>query len=119
VRLLFRQGIFLDPGSGAGIFTTNGGRVLPGQDTGNALMRKQIRWTEKTADGGKKDIRVSFHGREIKWQFQRSDMRCWDYDTPPTPEEWDALEQRLKARYRRGHVALDKILALVHRRRGA
>lgn len=80
-------------------------------------MRRQIRWTDKLPDGVKRDVRVSVHGGTIKWQFLRSDKAGWDYDTPPTPEDWDALEQRLLDRYNRGHVAIEKILNLVRRER--
>jgi len=82
-------------------------------------MKRQVRWTEKLGGGVKKDVRVSFHGQDIKWQFRRSDEGRWDYDRRPTPEEWDTLEERLLNRYRRGHVALDKALSLVRQLRRA
>ena len=80
-------------------------------------MRRQIRWTHKLDDGTKREVRVSVHGRAIKWQFRRSDESKWDYDTPPTPVDWDTLEQRLLDRYQRGHVAMERTLDLVRRER--
>jgi hypothetical protein len=81
-------------------------------------MKRQIRWTERLEDGVKKDVRVSFHGDDIKWQFRRSDSKYWDYETPPTSEEWDELEDRILKRYQRGHLAIEKELELVRRKRG-
>lgn len=65
-------------------------------------MRRQICWIEKLDDGIKRDIRVSFPGgNKIKWQFKRSDMEAWDYDSPPTIADWAALLERAEGRYNR------------------
>ena len=80
-------------------------------------MRRQIRWTERDDYGNKTIIRVTIHGQEIKWQFKTTHDPEWDYDTPPTDARWDELELRLKNRYQRGHVALERTLALVRNAR--
>ena len=80
-------------------------------------MRRQIRWTDRDEDGTKIEIRVSFHGDEVKWQFKRKGADGWDYDSPPTREQWEELETRLRNRYQRGHVAIEKELGLVQTRR--
>ena len=38
----------------------------------------------------------------MKWQFKRADEERWDYDSPPTTEEWDLLEEILERRVNRG-----------------
>ena len=80
-------------------------------------MRRQIRWTELDADGNKRDIRVTIHGRGIKWQFKGRHDAEWDYDTAPSEAQWDNLEVHLAKRYQRGRVALDKELDLVRKAR--
>lgn len=67
-------------------------------------MRRQIKWKERLEDGVRREVRISFPGKnEIKWQFKRSDREKWDYDTPPTEEDWDELESKLAARTQRGN----------------
>lgn len=71
-------------------------------------MRRQICWIEKLEDGIKRDIRVAFPGgRKIKWQFKRSDMEEWDYESKPSLEDWDALLERCESRYFRRRMPLD------------
>lgn len=60
-------------------------------------MKRNIEWTEKVEAGVKRTVRISFPGKRIvKWQFQRSDAEGWDYDSPPTAEDWRYLEERLE-----------------------
>jgi hypothetical protein len=78
-------------------------------------MRRQIRWKEKT-DDGKTEIRVTLSKHEIKWQFKPKGGE-WDYDTPPTHEQWDRLEQELNDRYQRGHTSSYEALKWVAKAR--
>ena len=65
-------------------------------------MRKRIEWTHRLEDRTKRTVRVSFLGRnKIKWQFKLSTEERWDYDTPPSLEDWDALEKKMADRYQR------------------
>ncbi|MCK5805003.1 MAG: hypothetical protein KAI66_19365 [Lentisphaeria bacterium] len=80
-------------------------------------MKRQIRWTERLEDRRKLEVRVSFQGSKIKWQFKHPDMGVWDYDSPPTAEQWEMLSQKLRDLYQRGHVALDKQILLVEKER--
>ena len=82
-------------------------------------MRRQICWSERAADGVAVEIRVSIHAETVKWQFLRADAERWDYDTPPTAVQWDALEERLQKRYQRGQIGLRKELDLVRQARKA
>ncbi len=65
-------------------------------------MKRDIEWVEKLEDGVKRKVRVKFHGHgKIKWQFKRSDEELWDYDSPPTTEDWANLEEKIDALYHR------------------
>jgi len=79
-------------------------------------MRRQICWTERMEDGVKRETRVTFHGGGLKWQFKRADRAEWDYDSPPTAEDWADLEERVEGRYRRKRAPL-KDLELVRKLR--
>ncbi len=65
-------------------------------------MKADIEWVEKIANGVKRKTRITFSGpHKIKWQFKRSDEEFWDYDTPPTPADWERLEEKVGALYNR------------------
>ena len=65
-------------------------------------MKADIEWVEKLKGGIKRKIRITFQGHStIKWQFKRSDEEGWDYVTPPTPDDWDMLEEKIEALYNR------------------
>jgi hypothetical protein len=80
-------------------------------------MRRQVCWTERVEDGVAVDVRVTLHVGKVDWQFLRSDQERWDYGTPPTAAQWDALEQRLRDRYQRGQIGLTKELQWVRKAR--
>lgn len=63
--------------------------------------RRNIEWTERLPDQGKREIRVSFSGNTVKWQFRHPGMEEWDYDTPPTTDQWNTLESKVSALARR------------------
>ena len=65
-------------------------------------MSKQISWTTKLPDGAKREVRVTVDVHQSKWQFKRSDEEEWDYDSSPTAEDWDMLEDILVRRSKRG-----------------
>lgn len=81
-------------------------------------MKRQICWTEKNRDGDRVDIRVTLHASEVKWQFKARGHDEWDYDTPPSDDQWDELEKRIQNRYQRGHLSMTKDLETVRRARG-
>jgi hypothetical protein len=74
-------------------------------------MRRQICWKEKTPEG-KTEIRVTLHKHEIKWQYKPKGGE-WDYDTPPTSEQWDRLEEELQNRSQRGRTSCYEALSWV------
>lgn len=79
-------------------------------------MKADLEWVEKLDSRIKRKVRITFVGHDrIKWQFKRSDEDLWDYDTPPTTEDWEALENKIDALYVRRrapykHVELVKKL---------
>lgn len=70
-------------------------------------MKRDIEWNERQEDGVKRFTRVKFPGNGvIKWQFKRADEERWDYDTPPTAEDWKTLEEKVDKLYHRRRAAL-------------
>ena len=69
-------------------------------------MKRDIEWKERMDDGVRRTVRVKFPGQgKIDWQFKRSDEESWDYDTPPSPEDWDMLETKVDQLYHRRRAA--------------
>ncbi len=78
-------------------------------------MKADIEWVEKLDDGVKRKIRITFLGKgKMKWQTKRSDEEKWDYDTPPSSEDWNTLEEKVEALYNRRRTPF-KNLELVRR----
>jgi carbonic anhydrase len=72
-------------------------------------MKRQIKWVDKSGDV-KRELRVTFlSGDQIKWQFKRADCASWDYDTPPSDEEWAELQQKVENRYQRGSAQVKDV----------
>jgi len=65
-------------------------------------MSREITWTAKLPEGGKREVRVAVAHGSLKWQFKRSDAERWDYDSPATQQDWDTLEDILARRAARG-----------------
>lgn len=73
-------------------------------------MKRHIEWVEKLDGGVKRKVRISFPGRgQVKWQFKRSDEDAWDYDSPPTLDDWEALEEKLSGGYNRRRVPFEML----------
>lgn len=78
-------------------------------------MHNLISWTEKLADGVKREVRVHVSRQKLKWQFKRSDAEAWDYDSAALPEDWDRLIDILRRRAGRGK-APDVLVAVEQKR---
>ena len=78
-------------------------------------MRRPIGWVDKDDEGGRREVRVSFHADKVKWQFLPAGSDKWDYDTPPTEALWQELEVKLQQLIQRGHLFQGE-LELVKRR---
>ena len=68
-------------------------------------MKNLIKWTTRLPEGVKREARVTISRQHLKWQFKRSDEERWDYDSAPTAEDWDYLEDFLRRRAARGRAA--------------
>jgi hypothetical protein len=84
---------------------------------GVPAMMRQVCWNERLEDGVRREVRVAVQRGQVKWQFKRTDEEHWDYTTPPTRADWDALVERMEDRYQRRNVSHDD-LELVRRERG-
>lgn len=78
------------------------------------IMLRQICWKERNEEGIRREIRVTVQRGQVKWQFKAEDQDRWDYDGPPSTEEWDSLLERMENRYQRRNVSFDD-LSLVRR----
>jgi hypothetical protein len=78
-------------------------------------MRRPLCWTDKLDDGVKREVRVDFHGRGLRWQWKRSDEPAWVYDGTPSPADWENLETLASNWYQRHRLPrehLDRIARL-------
>jgi len=79
-------------------------------------VKADIEWTERLENRVKRTIRITFLGHgKMKWQTKRSDEESWDYDTPPSAEDWDNIQEKVESLYNRRrqpfkHVELVKSL---------
>jgi hypothetical protein len=73
-------------------------------------MKCDIEWVEKLENRIKRKVRITFVGHDqIKWQFKRSDEEFWDYDTPPTTEDWSTLAEKVDALYHRRRLPYKRL----------
>ncbi len=77
-------------------------------------MRRPISWTARVEDRVKREVRVSFSGGKLKWQFKRSDQEQWDYDSEPSASDWKDLLAHAEARYRRNRIP-HKVVELIRK----
>lgn len=83
-------------------------------------MRADIEWVERLEDGIKRKVRITFLGKgKMKWQTKRSDEEMWDYDTPPSPEDWNALEEKVESLYNRRRESFKNLELVRHLRKKA
>lgn len=67
-------------------------------------MKTKLSWTLREPDGVKREVRAQVTKNGIKWQYKRADEEAWDYDSRPTTEDWDALEEIMGRRAGRGRA---------------
>jgi len=84
------------------------------------VKKREIEWVERIDGGIKRKVRVRFPGPgTLKWQFKRSDEELWDYDTPPTADDWEHLEEKVTAHYTRRRIAYRDVELVRHLRKEA
>ena len=69
---------------------------------GSPVLRREISWTKKCDAGVKREVRVTVTKGGMRWQFKRSDEGRWDYESMPTADDWNTLEEILARRVHRG-----------------
>ncbi len=67
-------------------------------------MMRPICWTERNADGVKREVRATFQRDRIRWQFKLATEEHWDYTTAPSAEDWDRLVKKSEDRYQRRNI---------------
>lgn len=73
-------------------------------------MKADIEWVDRLENGLKRKVRVTFTGRDkIKWSVKLSDDPRWDYDTPPSAEDWATLEEKMASLYNRRRTSFKKL----------
>jgi hypothetical protein len=73
-------------------------------------MKRDIEWVERIDDGVKRTVRIAISmNKGVKWQFKRSDEERWDYDTPPSSEDWKNLEEKVAALYNRRRATHEEL----------
>ena len=83
-------------------------------------MKADIEWVEKLDDGIKRKIRITFLGKgRMKWQTKRSDEEYWDYDTPPSADDWDTLEEKMESLYNRRRASFKNLELVRKLKKGA
>ena len=78
-------------------------------------MRRPIGWIDEEWEGGEREVRVTFHANQIKWQFLPKGSPEWDYASVPTEANWEQLIGQLKRLIQRGHL-FQQELKLAERR---
>jgi hypothetical protein len=73
------------------------------------MMNRPIEWIEKTEEGEKRKVRVTFFAKGIIWQFQNS-REGWDYDRKPSLEDWEKLLDEVQRRYQRRRATHKELL---------
>ncbi len=62
-------------------------------------MRNQHIWTERTADGFKREVRVTKQAKRWRFQAKRSDEHAWTYYDSPLVEDLREFKERLFRKY--------------------
>ena len=75
-------------------------------------MPSQHIWTEKDAEGHKREVRATKFGGKWKLQAKRSDESEWTYYNPPLLEDLLALKGIIARKYQRRRASADDVASL-------
>ncbi len=64
-------------------------------------MRRDINWIAKRDDGSRYDVRVTWFSGAYKFQFKERGATKWDYDRPPSADDWATFLDAIERRYQR------------------
>ena len=72
-------------------------------------MHNRHAWTERIAEGIKREIRVIKHGGAWRFQSKRGDQERWDYYDEPTMEDLQSFREILFRKYQRRRAAFEDV----------
>jgi hypothetical protein len=72
-------------------------------------MHNRHAWTERTAEGIKREIRVIRRGGEWRFQSKRGAQERWEYYEEPTMEDLQSFRQILFRKYQRRRAAFEDV----------
>lgn len=75
-------------------------------------MPSQHIWTEKDAEGQKREVRATKFGGKWRLQAKRSDESDWTYYDPPSLEDLLALKEIIARKYQRRRASADDVASL-------
>ena len=75
-------------------------------------MRSQHIWTEKDADGRKREVRVTKFGGVWRFQAKHADELDWTYYERPLPEDLLALKDILVRKYQRRRASSEDVASV-------
>ena len=75
-------------------------------------MPRQHVWTERAEDGGKREVRATWFGREWRLQSKRSGDEQWTYYERPMRDDLLALQDLIERKYRRRRATFDELCAI-------
>jgi len=81
-------------------------------------MKHDYEWVEKLEDGTKRTVRVGLPGGgKIVWMCRYTGDERWSRNMPPTIEQWDFLEKKVRGRYNRRRAGMPDVELVVAMRK--
>ena len=75
-------------------------------------MRSQHIWTERDAEGRKREIRATKFGGDWKLQSKTADEENWTYFDDPPVEDLIMLKDIVERKYRRRRASYEDVVSL-------
>jgi hypothetical protein len=75
-------------------------------------MRSQHIWTEKDADGRKREVRVTKFGGAWKFQAKFADEETWTYYDRPLVDDARTLVDVIRRKYQRRRASAEDVTAV-------
>ena len=75
-------------------------------------MRSQHIWTERDAEGRKREVRATKFGGEWKLQAKTADDENWTYFDDPPMDDLKTLRDIVERKYRRRRASYEDVLSL-------
>ncbi|MDZ4817163.1 MAG: hypothetical protein SGI71_12980 [Verrucomicrobiota bacterium] len=72
-------------------------------------MRKEINWRTRREDGSSYEVRVHRWAGVFRFQFKEKGSALWNFDQPPTKEDWETLLDALERRLNRKQATYEEI----------